>query len=107
MKIDYPKTAENWGEDLSLVKHASQRLEEVLGLNAEKVSAEWNQVRDESGATRYELRITDWSGEARAALSHEELTLPHTLGFRLNMLWSRVLQNRSHIQLKNLQAMGA
>jgi len=106
MNINYPNAADNWGEDLPLVKRASDQLEQVLGSNADKISAEWKRV-NYAGSTRYEVRLSDWSGDARVALSHEDLSSPHTLSFHLEMLWGRVLQNRSHIQLKNLQGMGA
>jgi hypothetical protein len=103
MNVRYSEKAKQSGEGYALLQQATNRLEEVLGPSADLVSAEWDRTQDQRGRTLYTLTVSDFTGEASASFTPEELQAPGRLRSRLLALWGDLLQARSDAQVKKLQ----
>src|SRR6185369_604517 len=83
-------------------ERATRELNELLGLSASQVSAEWDRTEDERGRPLVTLRIWDGTGEAIARFTPRELEDPTQLRGRFYHLWGDLLEIRSHKQLQAL-----
>ena len=83
------------------VADANQMLYHELGSTSSPVEADWS-VEITDGIRAYRLRIKDWSGEASATFSREDLHSEKLVKSRIIRLWGDLLQIRSHKQLEAL-----
>jgi hypothetical protein len=102
MRVVFRTKIYNWGEGETLVRHATRRLEEVVGPAAPHVTAEWDLGEDERGKAVFVLRLSDGSVSVSATFTPEEMAAGGLMRLRFIRLWGDLLQERSHRQLQEL-----
>ncbi len=102
MNVTYTEDVKQSSEGYSLLQQATTCLEEVIGLSADLVKAEWDCIKDVRQRTLYTLRLSDWSGEVSASYTQDQLQSLPKLRYGLIRLWGDLLQVRSHKQLQRL-----
>ncbi|OWK38594.1 hypothetical protein FRUB_07714 [Fimbriiglobus ruber] len=90
-------------ELLVTVQQTMPLLEEILGLSAAHISAEWDRAEGETGQSVVTLRLSDNWGAVTGTIRPAEFAKRATLRSRLNWLWGDLLEVRNHNQLKSLQ----
>src|SRR5436309_1775947 len=65
------------------LRPAMKRLEEILGLSAGAITAEWSQDQDDRGRISFALKISDFVSEAAGTFTIPELASPQRLRGRL------------------------
>ncbi len=86
---------------------AVDRATRLLGVEAPpsgaRARADWSIVPSSLGPPRIRLELRDpWDGDAAIRFSPEELDDPERLQFRIFQIWSQLLQDRSHKQIRAL-----
>jgi hypothetical protein len=104
MNVQYTANAQQRGEDSSLIQHATNRLDEILG-SASEVKVEWDRLADKTGRTLYRLTLADLTGHVSTDFTPDELRNPLYLHVSLYRLWGDLLQRHSDEQHKVVQAM--
>jgi hypothetical protein len=103
MNVSYTEKARQSGEGYALLEQATKRLEEVLGEEASRVSAEWDRTEDEKGQPLYALTLRDASDKVTGRLAPDELLSPPSTRFRLRRLWGDLLHARTENYFRGLR----
>jgi hypothetical protein len=93
-------------QDRGLLRLAEQRtaeLEEVVGVSAPRVSAEWDRSQDAQGRPVVTLRLAEPSGSVTTVFEPKELESPDRMRRRFNRLWRDLLQIRIDKQLQEVR----
>jgi hypothetical protein len=117
MFVFYTDRVKNNGASYALLQEVSRRLEELIGPSVRRleellgpadgmVKAEWDQLEDASGRTRFRLRLSDPSESIDDSFEPSELQSASERDHRLLDLWGDLLQIRNHRQLKELIGAG-
>jgi hypothetical protein len=105
MKIIYNDNAKKWAEGYALLEHATARLEEIIGSSADLVTVEWNGMLENGYPPAYRLTLRDFTGEAQATLTVQELRSSSYMRVLLHRLWGDVLKVHSDQQHRKVQAL--
>lgn len=89
-----------------LAEKATKTLDDLLGNEANDVSAEWDYGPGSHARPVFILRISDSDGSASAAIDPEEMKSAKDLRWRLRRLWGALLRVKSHKRLEALMSWG-
>lgn len=103
MNVSYSDATKQWQNGyFELLQQATMLLEGIVGESANRVSAEWDCVKDARGRLILSLTIRDATGQATAHFTPDELSVNREMRYRLLDLWGDLLQVRSHRLLEKL-----
>jgi hypothetical protein len=106
MQVTYSDSARQPEERYTLLRRATERLDDVLGPSSGQVTAAWDRVTDEKGRELYRLSIDDFTDKATVTFAPQELESPTHVRVRLHQLWGKLLQDRNQRQLQQLTGSG-
>jgi hypothetical protein len=87
-----------------LAEAATPVLEEEIGDAAARVTATWDFQPDDHGRPLLQLTLADWSVQASAPFTPEELQSPDQARWRFRHLWRDLLGEALDRQIEKLKA---